>query len=241
MESHPYLKPLKKKSVADEVLLRMIEAIKADTWRGGEAIPGETALAEMFQVSRASVREALRVLSFFRIIESRPGRGRVLAENYPTLLANTELMRALNNAPPLDELFELRLVLETEVAGWAAQRAAGEDIARLEAILRQPAEKEPPTAPSDILGSPFHRALAEISGNQLLIKVIDSIHLELAYQRIQFARLTETDLALFDTQHRELLRLVKGGRAEEARALMRRHIIYAWDRLSSKGETVREP
>lgn len=102
--------------------------------RPGDRVPPERELAVALSVSRATLREAFRVLERAGLIESRIGQGRYVAELRRGHATGNAPSQALEEATILDFL-EVRRLLEVPMAGLAARRASSEDIRRIEETI----------------------------------------------------------------------------------------------------------
>ena len=105
--------------------------MESGAWKIGERIPKESELAEMLGVSRNTVREAIRVLSYAKMLEVRQGDGTYVRSGVDP----AEIMRRVSRASLRDH-FELRAILETEAARLAATRRTDEDLERLNRLLK---------------------------------------------------------------------------------------------------------
>jgi DNA-binding FadR family transcriptional regulator len=115
-----------------ETTIGLIRAqIEGGAWAVGERIPREPDLADMLQVSRNTVREAIRVLSHGEVLEVRQGDGTYVRSSVDP----AEVMRRINHSSLRDH-FELRAMLETEAARLAASRRTKEDIEKLNNLLQ---------------------------------------------------------------------------------------------------------
>ena len=74
------IKPIRRTSISDQVCMQIKQLILDKDWKPGEKIPSETELAELFGVSRVSVREALLKLSAIGLLESRFSGGNYVRE-----------------------------------------------------------------------------------------------------------------------------------------------------------------
>src|SRR4051812_18166375 len=126
---------------SDEVAAELRSYIAREGLRPGDRLGREEDLARRFGVSRPTVREAIQALSSAHLVRSSKGRGggifvaataeegmgRSLTASVASLLASEALT--------IEELLETRLLLEVPLAGLAAQRAASEEVAELEALI----------------------------------------------------------------------------------------------------------
>lgn len=119
-----------RRSLVETAIDLIRSQVETGVWKVGERIPKEAELADMLQVGRNTVREAVRVLSHARMLEVRQGDGTYVRSSVDP----AEIMRRVSQASLRDH-FELRAVLETEAARLAATRATAEDLARLQQAL----------------------------------------------------------------------------------------------------------
>ena len=123
----PALGPL---STKDDVTVRVLSTFKRliseGALVGGSRLPSERELAENFQVSRSSLRQALKVLEIMGVISQRVGDGTYLNSAAPTVLGEPMEFLILLNGLSSYELMEARIIVEPELAARAwelAQRA----------------------------------------------------------------------------------------------------------------------
>src|SRR5512137_451036 len=127
--------PIKPKKVSNQIAEQIRTSILAGEFTPGEKLPPERELAELFGVSRPSVREALNTLAAAGMVESYQGGGTVVkslveSSSGPPLseLIKVERERAL-------DVIEVRKCMEGWTAYYAAQRALPEDLRKLAAII----------------------------------------------------------------------------------------------------------
>ncbi|MCW2756054.1 MAG: lutR 1 [Marmoricola sp.] len=146
-----------------------LERLIASEFTPGDRLPTERALAERLEVSRTTVREALRELEQRRLIARSPGRG-------TTVLASSAAARALRaltvEGAERADVAELRLLVEPQIAGLAAARATDSDLVLLEQTLAASHAGLTP-AESLRLDVRFHLELAAAAGNPLLVSLCE--------------------------------------------------------------------
>ncbi len=207
----------------EEIARDLTEAIVQGRYAPGDFLPTEQMLVKQYGASRNLIREALKVLSARGLVEVLHGKGtRVLPRHRWQLL--DQLIHLLReNLPIVQNLLEVRRILEVEIAGLAAQRATaaqlralGETIERMQAASDRPAE----CIEHDMQ---FHRLLAEATGNALLPMVLEPIG-----ELLRAARLTTIRnpgiIARSIAGHREILTQVEQRDAAAARQAMQRHL-----------------
>ena len=155
-------------SLVDTAIALIRTQIEGGAWKVGDRIPKEVELAEMLQVGRNTVREAIRVLSHAEVLEVRQGDGTYVL----TSLDPTEIMRRVSRSS-LREHFELRAMLETEAARLAAQHRTKADVALLRQLLKERGEQEQHESRNTFANADtsFHCAIARMSGNSALAEL----------------------------------------------------------------------
>src|SRR6478672_12734293 len=126
--------------IKEDVTVRLLSTFKRLISEGalvaGSRLPSERELAENFQVSRSSLRQALKVLEIMGVISQRVGDGTYLNPVAPSVLDEPMEFLILLNGISFHELMEARVIVEPELAARAATRATPESLARLrEAIV----------------------------------------------------------------------------------------------------------
>ena len=189
--------------------------------KAGTALPPERELAAELEVSRFSLREALRVAESQGLVEiSRGKRTRVVVDSASSVVAAMDLTLRRGSASLL-QLTEARLVVEVEVARLAAERMTPDLLAALQQTIdryEQAAGEVEIRVSQDL---EFHQLLARASGNPVFEMILSTLgRLILTSQR-------QTDPqaghGLLDA-HRKILRAVAAGDASAAAKEMRAHL-----------------
>jgi GntR family transcriptional repressor for pyruvate dehydrogenase complex len=160
-----------KEGVAQSVVNRILDLIRTGMLRAGDRLPSERELIEILDISRPSLREALRALSMLGVIDSRHGGGAYVTDlEARTLLAPLDFFLSLSQTNLADS-FESRRIVEIEIVRKAARQATPEDlddlngmIAAHEKILHDPVGFR-------ILDSRFHARLSAAAGNVVLERI----------------------------------------------------------------------
>jgi DNA-binding FadR family transcriptional regulator len=124
-------KPVKKTRVYEEIVVKVKHMIEKGRLHSGDQLPSERELAEVFNVSRSSVREALRSLETQGYLESRQGDGTYIARQPVESLVNPLATVIFSEKDGQMELFEMRRLIEPQLAYLAAERATPEEIVML--------------------------------------------------------------------------------------------------------------
>ncbi|HZT31175.1 MAG TPA: FadR/GntR family transcriptional regulator [Bryobacteraceae bacterium] len=128
--------PIKRPPKLHELVARRIqELILSGKWKTGFHLPPERELCAEFGVSRPILREALKVLLARGVLKEARGKGTYVWPNMTEPLADLfDLFVAQEESNGAASLFEVRKLLEVEIAGLAAERATDEDIAHLDRL-----------------------------------------------------------------------------------------------------------
>ncbi|MGW7350227.1 FadR/GntR family transcriptional regulator [Streptomyces sp. NPDC054784] len=164
--------PVPRTRTFELVLARVEEQILAGNLRVGDRLPPERELVELLGVSRAAVREALRVLEAQGVLRSRVGTGPASGSVISAMPSEglTQFLRlhmALANFP-LPDVVEARATLERSSARLAAERATDDDLARIEEPLLRMDDPALTREEFNDCDTAFHVAVAEAGGNRLM-------------------------------------------------------------------------
>jgi DNA-binding GntR family transcriptional regulator len=194
-------------SLADRAYEALTSAVAEGRLKPGQRI-GETAFAQQLGISRTPIREALQ---------------RLARDGLVTLDARNGARVAELSLEAIQELYDLREILEGSTARLAALGATANDLQRLNAILeREAAHLDDPAALAK-LNKLFHRTLCEAANNRYLMSAVATFSTTLLL-------LGPTTLAAHrragesHAEHRAVVEAVAGGDAARAEALMRGHI-----------------
>ena len=219
--------------VADE----LVEAIRNGTYAVGDKLPAERELAETFEVSRPTVREAMIALEIYGVVEIRHGSGIYVIE--PEVNGNSG---EPNSPRDLDvgafELIEARIIIEGETAAVAAAAVTDADIAALEAMIERMVSGN--EAECEQADREFHDYLAGITDNGALIDTINHLwdlrtRSPLASQIMTRAQGGGREARI--DEHRRIVRALASRDPSAARAAMRHHLEQVREYLLVATET----
>jgi GntR family transcriptional regulator, transcriptional repressor for pyruvate dehydrogenase complex len=131
--------PVRGRRAFDEIIDQLRSRLRTGDLRPGDRLPSERSLAEQFQVSRNTVREALRMLEISGLIQIRRGAtgGGFVSQSEPRVVARGLSDALLLSTFSLSDLTEVRHWLGLVVTRLACERATEEDLQRLEANVEQ--------------------------------------------------------------------------------------------------------
>ena len=233
-----HLNTIDTSSLVDRAEKEIINLFVNQGLKVGDALPKEIELAETLGVSRTVVREAMLRLRMVGLIESKKHRGAVLTS--PDLIKplRKSLFPTIMENKTLQDLFEMRMVLEVGMADILFEHIQEKDIEELEAIVA----KEPIQADNTIFDIEteiaFHGKLYEITGNTIL-KDFQNMLLPVFQYVHSSGLLTSPSPSKSFISHRGLVDILKVGNAEVFRNAMRKHLDNHYQRLFLYKKSVR--
>jgi DNA-binding FadR family transcriptional regulator len=228
--------PLERTRIFEQIAEQINTQIRTGQLRPHDRLPSERELAAAFGVSRTIIREALKLLEARGLLQTRIGNGVFVREADPRAVTEAfEIFLHLRYAPDEDvqEIDQLRRILEGGIVAAAADRATDEDIAGLHALLRAMEQADALPDHAADLDLKFHLALAEATHNRMLSLVLDPIisHLRAHFQTVwtRYDRPTR----LIHNQHRAIVAAIELRDPLGARAAMDAHLTYAHEIIES--------
>jgi DNA-binding GntR family transcriptional regulator len=202
-------------SAARRAYLEIRRAISSGRFNPGDRLREEE-LGALIGLSRTPVRDALRRLEVEGFILLEPNRGARVADW---------------DRHDLEEIFQLRVPIESLAAQLAAEGITEDGIDRLLQLAQQmegaalTGGEERTDVISD-LNNEFHHLIAEASGNRRLARLRETI-VQVPVVHSTFSRYDEVDLQRSFREHRELIAALRAGDGELAAAIMRAHLLAA--------------
>jgi len=227
------LAPIKNTSLAEQVEERLLAYLKNKNLSTGDQLPKEVELAEQLGVSRNIVREALSRLRMLGMITSKKKKGMVVAE--PDLLSGlTRIMDpALLGADNMQDIFELRLVLEVGMTDLLFARKTEKDLVILKNIANREAS-DPKCKTSQTVRSKyeieFHGTLYAMTGNSTLTR-FQKLLLPIFNYMIAVESTLEEKPPRGNIDHFDLIEALENGTAAMFRKYMREHLTPHYARI----------
>ena len=180
-------------SLGEAAFERLREGISGGKWAPGQRLPSERALAEHLAISRPALREAVKRLEGEGLIDVRPRRGLYVRAASADRLSNSFERLIGTDFDRVNELLDLRRVLEHRSAYLAAEYAGPEDIAELAAIFADIESDVSAGGTGDDGDVRFHCAIAKAAGNTVLTHLMATLHGALSKaSRLLASRLMES-------------------------------------------------
>jgi DNA-binding FadR family transcriptional regulator len=217
---------------AHELVLERIERdLVAGTLTVGDRLPAERSLAESLSVSRASVREAIRVLEAMGVIRtaagSGPDAGAIVTADAATSIGSALRLHTATRALPIKDLVQTRILLETSALRDAAARTPRPDLTGVTAMLD--AMEDPDLQPERFhqLDADFHVALVALAGNVVVEAMMAALRGPIqGYVLAGVPRLDDWTAVASNLrcEHRGIVAALSRGQGNKAAELARAHI-----------------
>ena len=207
----------------EDIVQQFHSLISQGALQHGARLPSERLLAAQLKVSRSSIREAIRSLELQGLVVSKRGSGTFIntenLESVVALIAST----LSSGGETLKDIFEVRHLLEPQIAAVAAQRAGDKDVQRLGEILEEQQRQIEEGQTGVDADTAFHFALASATHNSALVKVVSAVEDILRrsrHQSLQEPGRPQRSLA----SHRQILEMVRARDPEGAKEAMEHHL-----------------
>jgi len=213
-------------SLYEKVLKSLKSSIAEGKLKPGDKLPAERVLAQMLGISRTSLRVALKLLSAEGLVEIKHGKGVFIAEKDTDDIIKKFSEKIFIENDTLKDFFQIRKVLETQGAKWAAEKGNHEQIANLESIVTTTLAELTANKKLDyaILAEhdlKFHTCLAEASGNPVLIRIMQNL-----IDLFNETRVHSLSVRPYNSinEHLEIVKAVKSRSSENAGDAMLVHL-----------------
>jgi len=216
--------------VFQEVVSQIEEAILAGRIETGQTLPSERELKEMFQISRGTLREALRVLEQKGLIEIRlgVGGGSVVRAVDAGRVSESLGLLIRSQKVSLDHLAEFREAMEGSIAAQAAERRSSADLRQLQDLLAAAGACLPAgrRRRDEFLEADrqIHTAVAAATQNPIYQSVLASIHDNIHRYYDRFLSMDDRELQENYRDLCDLIAAIEKKDAPNARRLAREHV-----------------
>jgi DNA-binding FadR family transcriptional regulator len=201
--------------------------VEAGSLQAGDRLPTEEDLAIHFGVSRVTIREALQMLRGLGLVEATPGRGTFISRPDAAARFHDLAYFSFESDAAVDDLFEVRTLLETRAAARASQRRPDSERLGLMPVVEQmrPFAVDDYSDPAQLaeLDTQFHLGIAVISGNLVLEQLMSRLMQVLAVVRTRSLAVRGQRLRSWE-QHRRMAEAIERGDSELAVARVVEHM-----------------
>jgi len=218
------------KSLVEQISERIIQLIMDNDWQIGDKLPNEYDLADMLNVGRSTIREAIKALVSRNVLEIRRGAGTFISQKCGIADDPLGLTFVKDKFKLALDLLEVRFMIEPSIASIAAIKATDEEIEEMSSLCNEIDSlilKNEPYLEKDI---EFHTAIAKSSKNLVMVNLIPIINSSIAI----FIDITNQKLRNETIEtHREILNSIKKHDSNGAHDAMLLHLVY--NRRNIKG------
>ena len=170
-----YLKNLKKESVVQSVINCLTDAMKNKELKPGDQIPPEPELAASLGVARGSVREAIKILAYLGVLESKRSEGTFVCDGFKESMIDPMVYGIILNQDSFENLMELREMTEAGSMRLAIQKHDPAELEELKEILGEMGEAlhsgEGAVDAFFQADNAFHEKISQMGQNPLADKV----------------------------------------------------------------------
>lgn len=214
---------IKRTRVYEEVVKQLKDLITSGGLKPGDKLPPERELADQFNVSRVSIRQALTVLETLGLIERKVGGGTFSVADQKDFDIDPLVENLLTKKDQLNQPLEVRRILEPNLAKLAAERAEDQDIEKLEQSL----EKQKKLIDQNELiieeDNNFHFLIAKTTKNDIALKILETINDMLLETREESIK-AEQGSELSFKGHQRIFEAISGRDSEAAFEAMVNHL-----------------
>lgn len=221
--------PVVLKRASDQVAQQILQLTESLRLKPGDKLPSERDMRDQLQVSRTTLREAIRLLESQGVLEVRQGLGTFVSDRPTVAGLPTRWSRWIEeNKEQLLELLQVRAALEPLAAALAAQRATAEEVQAMAQILdRLDAAVAEGDLDNAVKGDiAFHQAISECGCNSFLVRLNADINVTLLESRYAYYSLSSR-AEVSRLGHRRILEAIAGAAPGRASNAMREHVASA--------------
>ena len=229
------LKEVRKKRAYEDIVTQIRTLIEKGRLKHGDQLPNEKELSETFKVSRSTVREAILSLETQDLVERRQGDGTYVMGTSEEAIVKPLAQSIFHEKDDIIDIFTLRKILEPEIAKLAAEHSTQKAIRDLEDIVNKQDKsleggKNPVKTDSN-----FHYALAQMSKNKVLERLLMALVRILRRTREEYLQSEERKRKSL-AGHRAILAAIKTRNGTAAKQAMRRHLEEVEDAVFKQRE-----
>lgn len=230
MSHEPLFKPVRRVRAYEAVVEQVEVAIRNGDLMPGDRLPSERDLMKQFQLSRSTIREALRVLESKGLVRSRAADQRgveVLVFSTHSLSQSIDSLVQFERLTVPDLVF-FRMLVEGTLAGLAARFRGEEDLAKLQTSIEHAREAAGSDGEAFILADvAFHEAISEIAGDPMLIvcnQVVRSSVQNLIAEKIASGKHKRVQMLEAVQRHEALYEAIRDGDTNRAMRMSRMNL-----------------
>lgn len=196
------LSPIKNTKIYEKIIEQIKDLVRKGELKSGDRLPSERDLSEQLQVSRTSVREALRALEMLGLVESKQGEGNFINCNFEKSLLEPLSIVFMLTGSNADEILELRKIIEPQAAALAAKKITEQQLQEITEISNELNNSDDGEISAE-LDKKFHYKIMQASGNLLISNIMFSVS-SLVESYIKNTKINITDKSSVKKYHEEI-------------------------------------
>ncbi|QDT10175.1 FadR/GntR family transcriptional regulator [Planctomycetes bacterium K23_9] len=215
------------------VFQKMLLNVQSGIWETGAKIPSERSLIDQFGVSRIAIREALSMLRGLGVLEINHGqRTRVKTVDAVTLGHLLPLMLSSGGQQTFDQVFEVRLAIESQTASQAARRRTSEQLERLKELLAsfRDAMRNDGNTNAQAIDLEFHLEIARATANPLFPVLLEALAGFVSFAQKASCQNDSERSQRAVLAHESIFEAIRDADADRARVEMESHLRYSMTR-----------
>ncbi len=218
--------------LSNEVARNIRELIINQELKPQDKLPNEMELSTMMGVSRATIREAIKILASNNIVEISRGKG-TFVTNRPGLVDDPLGVNFMDRTNLLESLFEARMLIEPGVASLAAERATKQDLAKIKESVERMSEDLEKRKAHKNEDLDFHIAIALASKNPIIQRIVPIINESIAHGYTETVNVPGSSQKAI-AAHDKIYQAIKGKDPDQAKEAMLKHLQEALEDIKSK-------
>lgn len=213
--------PIIKQNISDQVVEYIKKNISDQVWKVNEKIPSESELIKLVNVSRSSIRAAIRELIGLGILESKQGKGTFLKSNN---LNNNMHVISQEDCQDVSKVLEFRLIMEPGSCYIAVQNSTHEIINKLQDHLNDMRNSIGNPSNYIVADMQFHEVICQATGNPLIEKALHNVFQQTIHSHKQLNDLFGYDGIYY---HKQILDAFFKKDCKAAARIMKEHLQHA--------------
>jgi DNA-binding FadR family transcriptional regulator len=220
-----------KSILSEKVAANIRQMIVDEKLEPGDKLPNELVMTEQLNVSRSTLREAIKILRSHNVLEVRRGRGTYVGAN-PGVSEDPLGITFMEEKDLIAYFFEVRLVVEPQIAELATQRSTQEEIDEIKEAyneVKRAIDEGRDHTEADIH---FHNIIAASTHNPIIQRIVPIINdgIKGGYHETKDLVESKEEVIL---QHRRIMKAITERDAKEAGQAMRDHITYGLEHIKT--------
>ena len=227
-----YFKTLATKhpALSDQVAHQILRLIISKELKPGDRLPSLDDLCDSLGVSRTSVREGLKLLNAWGVIEIKRGIGTFVTDSLVNMLQVPLKISAERGEQMVLKLHQVREALEPSIAGIAAREASKKQLRKIEFALDRMTNTPENSEDFILYDLEFHSSIAEATGNKLFLIIIYPI-INLLQDTLKLAIKPSGARERAQKYHHEIFAQIKARNSTGAQQEMQEHLNQSWNEI----------